>query len=1577
MRQRQLLFIALFALTGLSAWAQTFTQGSLKFTVLDTAAKTVSVAKADNDISGDIVIPSTVTNGNVAYTVTTIKEYGFLDARIASITIPATVEKMEYYAFQGCSSLAKVTIQDSDTPIEFVTGYSRSFGGTLKEVYIGRDVNRTGDYSNEPMFANVEKATFGPKVTAIPNNFMSGQDNMNTLVIGDGVKTIGDDAFKGDRYGEPELSVTMGANVESIGARAFQTCFTLKSITLPAKLKTIGTQAFESTQITSITIPASVTDIEYYAFYSCGQLTSINFEDSDEPVNFVTGYARSFGFSDKEIYIGRDINRTGDYAGERLFDNVTKVTFGPKVTAIPNNFMSGQDKMHTLIIGDGVKTIGDDAFAGDRYGEPELSVTMGANVESIGARAFQTCFALKSITLPAKLKTIGTQAFDGTYITSLTIPASVTDIEYYAFRACNQLTSIKFEDSDEPVNFVTGYELSFGNAAKTVYIGRNINRTGDYFLWRLFNNVTDLTIGDKVTEIPNSMFDGNSELQNVTIGTGVKYIGEYAFRSCGTSDTVEELKVEMGVNVDSLATYAFQNCKKLKTISLPSTLNIIESYAFQNSGLTSLSIPASVKRVGYYAFQGCESLTNINIEESDEPLEFVTGYILSFGGTAKTVYIGRNINRTGDYTNQRLFNNLSKLTIGDKVTEVPNYMFDGNNELQNVTIGTGVKYIGEYAFRSCGTSDTVEELKVEMGVNVDSLATYAFQNCKKLKTISLPSTLNIIESYAFQNSGLTSLSIPASVKRVGYYAFQGCESLTNINIEESDEPLEFVTGYILSFGGTAKTVYIGRNINRTGDYTNQRLFNNLSKLTIGDKVTEVPNYMFDGNNELQNVTIGSGVKYIGGYAFRNCGTSDDVTELKVDMGVNVDSLATCAFQNCKKLQTINLPSTLEVIESNAFENCGLTSLSIPASVKRVGYYAFLNCNALTSVRIEESTEPLEFVTGYNRSFGSAAKEVFMGRNVNRTGDYTNERLFNNLSKLTIGSQVTEIGSNMFNGNNELTAVTVAWKQPIGINANVFNNTTYQTATLFVPGGTMDAYKADAVWSKFLKMEASSYFVTCTATAGGTLTFADQTVTDGTVKVLVNRETDVTFKVEPAENYDFTSLTVDGTAVNVTDGFYTYPNLTKDIDVKATFTEKPKFDIKATATGGTVSLNGANFSASQNIKVYRDTDVTLAIAANEGYEQPKVTVNGTDVTAQLQDNTLKIENIQEAKTIVVTYTKMKFQIAKQTTQNGSIELSKTVVEWGDSFTATFRPATGYELATATVNNQDVTAQVADNVLTVTDVKENKTVGATFQKLVFSVTVSGGGISVSTTSPQYGDDVTVSIEDDPDRTLVSLLVNGQDVTSQVKDGQYIINNVTGNVTVEATFKSTKEFITLTGEYATFSCPQDLNFTGSDLRAYIASGFNKQTNQTLLTRVYDVPAGTGIFLVGEPGTTYKIAYSETSSYYVNLFKANLTKSTIQATEGDKVNFIYDVQDGEPGFYPINGSATLLAQTAYLQLPTSFVAVGVKVSVVFEDDIIDGIEDFRISDEDATIYDLAGRRLSKTQKGINIVNGEKILKH
>ena len=195
--------------------------------------------------------------------------------------------------------------------------------------------------------------------------------------------------------------------------------------------------------------------------------------------------------------------------------------------------------------------------------------------------------------------------------------------------------------------------------------------------------------------------------------------------------------------------------------------------------------------------------------------------------------------------------------------------------------------------------------------------------------------------------------------------------------------------------------------------------------------------------------------------------------------------------------------------------------------------------------------------------------------------------------------------------------------------------------------------------------------------------------------------------------------------------------------------------------------------------------------------------------------------------------------------------------------------------------------------------------------------------------------------------------------------------GNFTEEE-----EEVITMTGSYATFSSPQDLDFSSTTLRAYIASGFNKATNQVLLTPVTDVPAGTGVFLVGTPGETYQIPFSTSSSYYVNLFQPNLQQSVISSTSGSYSNYVFDDPSGNPGFYPISGSTTLQAQTAYLQLPTSFVTAGVKVNIIFEEDVIDGIEEFRMDNVDEAIYDLAGRRLNKMQKGINIVNGRKVLR-
>ena len=1343
---------------------------------------------------------------------------------------------------------------------------------------------------------------------------------------------------------------------------------------------------YNYTGITAMTIPASVGTVRRGFLTGCTGLKSLTIKDSQIPLSFENNY-NVYPNGNNELcvssldyyYQGRDINVVEwDY---RTVTSAQKIVLGGNMTNIPNHFSDSNKALTEVTIGGNITTIGVEAFDENT----SLSkVTITAPVDTMLQSCFWGCSALESFTIPATVKYMGPAVFRNcTSLTALTIPAATEHICRGILTGCSSLRTLKVEDSDKPLFFENNYnvypsgnnELFVAAELSSYYQGRDIDVVD--WNYHIVNSAKKIELGGSMTNVPDYFTQKDTALTTLIISNNITKIGQEAF-----DENTRLTSVTITAPVDTMLQSCFWGCTALESFTIPQTVKYIGPAVFRNcTALTALTIPAGTEHICRGIITGCSSLRTLKVEDSDKPLFFENNYNVYPSGENQlfvaaelnSYYQGRDINVV-DW-NYRTVNSAKKIELGGSMTNIPNYYTQNDTALTTLIIGGNITKVGEHAFQN-----NTRLTDVTFVSPVDTILYEGFFGCEALKNIELPQSLRYLGPAMFRNcTALEALTIPAGIETITRGILTGCTALKTLTLEDSDKPLYFENNYNVYPSGTNELCnseldyfYMGRDVDRVEP--ENILVTSAKKIDVAGTVTAIPAYFTKSNSALNEVSVAGNMTKIGNQAFCYCTNMTSIT-----FDAPIDTISTEAFYDCEALPAIKLPATTQCIEAAAFRYCkALAAFTIPAATEYVGRGIFTSCDGLKKLIIEDSETPLFFENNYNvypsgtnELCTTSLEELYVGRDITQADA---ARLVSKAQKVTFGEPVTKL-SGQYSSISGIAKVVAPWQTPIDINESDFSAATYQSATLFVPGGTINAYKGKVGWSKFLKIEANSYFVTGTATAGGTLKFEGQTVTNGSKKLLVEREKDVVFEMNPDENYDFTSLTVNGTAVNIAGRVYTYPNLLQDIEVKAAFTEKPKFDIQATATGGTVSLNGANFSASQNIKVYRDTDVTLAIAANEGYEQPKVTVNGTDVTAQLQDNTLKIENIQEAKTIVVTFTKMKFQIAKQTTQNGSIELSKTVVEWGDSFTATFKPATGYELATASLNNQDVTAQVKDNVLTVTGVKENKTVGATFQKVIFNVTISGGGISVSNTNPKYGDNVTVTIDDDPDRTLVSLIVNGQDVTAQVTGGQYIIKNVTGNVTIEATFKSTKEFITMTGEYATFSCPQDLDFTSSDLRAYIASGFNKATNQVLLTRVKDVPAGTGVFLVGEPNTTYKIPYSETTSYYVNLFQANLQKTDIPATAGNFSNYTFGEQDSEPGFYPIDGKATLLAQTAYLQLPTSFVAAGVKVSVIFEEDVIDGIEEFRISDEDADIYDLAGRRLSKMQRGINIVNGKKVL--
>ena len=776
----------------------------------------------------------------------------------------------------------------------------------------------------------------------------------------------------------------------------------------------IWESAFENENLTSITIPATITGIYNFAFNNCTTLNAvyitdiatgynISFEDvSSNPLR----YAHNLYVNNvlvKELKIPSNVTKIGQYAFYKC-TGLTNITIPASVTSIgpwafygctgiiqEENGVSYIDKWvidcdvsaTEVILRTNTKGIADFAF---QYCEKLSNIIVPEGVTSIGNNAFSGCTELQSIDIPSSVSSIGRAAFyNCTGLTSITIPTNITSIEYSTFKNCSKLTTITIPASVTGIKDDAFYECA---GLQSVIFEENSRLTSicQYAFYRC-TELTNITIPVSVTSIGSYAFSGCTGI--IQEENSVFYIDKWVI-DCDVNVT----EVILRTNTKGIADSAFKDCTELQSIDIPSSVSSIGRAAFYNcTGLTSIIIPAGVTSIGDYAFQNCTGLISISIPDSVTSIEDST-----FKNCSKltTITIPNSVTSIGAYAfyectglqsvifeeNSQLTNignrvfydcrNLTNITIPASVTSIGNSAFYGCTGLTSISIPSSVTRIGEYAFYICSGLNAVYITDIAAWCNISFGDYYAnplayahnlYLNNALTTELEIPNSVTIIKDYVFFDcDNLTSITIPDSVTSIGESAFENCTGPTSISIPASVTSI----GECAFFNCTSlNAVYITDiaawcKISFADGFSNplccaNNLYLNgilVTDLVIPAGVTTIGEYAFFHCFWLNSVTIPAGVTSIGALAFYDCPSLGSVNFAKDSQLTNIGNRV---FYDCRNLTNITIPASVTNIGEYAFFRCTmLTSFTIPASVTSIGNWAFSNCTGLTSITIPDS-----------------------------------------------------------------------------------------------------------------------------------------------------------------------------------------------------------------------------------------------------------------------------------------------------------------------------------------------------------------------------------------------------------------------------------------------------------------------------------------------------------------------------------------------------------------------------------------------------------------------------------------------
>ena len=394
-------------------------------------------------------------------------------------------------------------------------------------------------------------------------------------------------------------------------------------------------------------------------------------------------------------------------------------------------------------------------------------------------------------------------------VTSLTIPEtlggySVTAISDGVFKNFSNLATISFPDTITRI----GYNALYGTAWLSnqpngiVYAGRVV-----YKYKGVMPLNTNIILRSNTVSIANAAFFDCVNLTSIDLGESLQRIDASAFKNCTSLN-----KIVMPDSVTYIDCDAFRNCASLRDVTLPSKLETISAYSFGDcTSLINIKIPSTIKTVksdynwaDHGPFEGCTNLTDITFESGTTK---INEYLFKdcSGLVSVTIPSGVNTIETSAF---RDCVSLKNVSISNTVTKISTSTFKNCTSLEKIVVPDSVTYIDNDAFRNCASLRDVT-----LPSKLETISAYSFGDCTSLRNIKIPSTIKTVKSdYNWADHGpfegctnLTDITFESGTKILLGYILKNVAGLKKVTIPSS---VEFIENYAFEYSANLEKIYI-------------------------------------------------------------------------------------------------------------------------------------------------------------------------------------------------------------------------------------------------------------------------------------------------------------------------------------------------------------------------------------------------------------------------------------------------------------------------------------------------------------------------------------------------------------------------------------------------------------------------------------------------------------------------------------------------------------------------------------------------------------------------------------------------